>query len=297
MRDLLHGESKIKQSTAIIFLILTATLWSLGGLFIKLVPWNPVAISGVRSGIAALFLLIFIRRPRLTWSFAQIAGAFAYAGTVVFYVISVKLTTAANAILLEYTAPIYVAVFGVWLLKERLKPLDLMTVIFVMAGLVLFFLDKLSMGQLYGNLCAIASGICFALMFIFMRMQKNESTIETIIMGNIISALIGIPFMSGPLPDLSGWGALLFLGIIQLGLSYLLYSIAIKRVKAIEAILTACLDPILNPIWVLVFLGEIPGTWAVVGGFVVMVSTTGYNIISIARSNSKSRNASQSPYL
>lgn len=287
MNAILTGESKIKRSTATLLLAISAALWSLGGLLIKMVSCNPLAISGIRSAIAALFLLLIIRKPRFTWSFPQIAGAISYAATVIMFVLSTKMTTAANAILLEYTAPIYVALLGVWLLKERIKLLDWITMVFVMGGMVLFFLDSLSMGGLYGNVFGILTGISYACLFIFTRMQKNESPIETMLLGNIITAIIGIPFMFTSMPNTSSWIGLILLGVVQLGLPYALYSIAIKRVTALEAILTSTLEPILNPVWVFLVIGEMPGKWALLGGFVVLASVTARSIIAAVKADSK----------
>ena len=263
-----------ERYTSIVFLIVTAVLWSLGGLLIKLVTWNPVAIAGMRSAIAAVLFIIYIRKPKFTWSFAQIGAALSYAATVILFVSANKMTTAANAILLQYTAPIFVAVFGFWFLKERTKLVDWLAILFVFAGMSLFFLDELSIDGMWGNIVAILSGVSFAGLAMFMRMQKSGSPIESILLGNIITALIGIPFMFRSMPDASSWLGLLLLGVVQLGLSYILYSYAIRHVTALEAVLIPVIEPILNPVWVLIFLGESPGTWAIAGGAIVIVSVT-----------------------
>jgi len=132
------------RSKAIIYLIGAAVLWSFGGVLIKMVSMNPLGIAGMRSAIASLLILAIIRKPRINWSFAQIGGAFAYAATVILFVAANKMTTAANAILLQYTAPVFVAVLGAWLLKEYPKSYDWITMILVLGGIVLFFLDELS---------------------------------------------------------------------------------------------------------------------------------------------------------
>jgi drug/metabolite transporter (DMT)-like permease len=268
---------------AIIFLLLSAFLWSSGGLFIKLVSWNPVAISGLRSFISALVLLAYIRHPHFTWSFSQIGGAIAYAITVTLFVIATKLTTAANAILLQYTAPVYVAFLGAWILKERVLWFDWLIVLTVIGGMTLFFLDHLAPGNLLGNLCAILSGFSFAAFVLFMRKQKNESPVETVLLGNLLSGLFGLPFMFGSMPGALSWLGLIFLGVVQLGLSYILYSEAIKHVTALEAILIPGIEPILNPVWVFLMLGERPGKWALVGGFVVLMSVTIRSLIAVRR--------------
>ncbi|MCX7709624.1 MAG: DMT family transporter [Clostridia bacterium] len=269
------GDSNAKDRyKAIIFLIITSVLWSIGGMLIKLVEWNPIAIAGMRSAIAAVVFIIYIRKPKINWSFAQIGASICYAGTVILFVSANKMTTAANAILLQYTAPIFVAIFGFWFLKEKTKVMDWITIFFVFTGMALFFVDKLTLDGIWGNIIAILSGVTFAGLAIFMRMQKSESPIESILLGNILTAVCGLPFMFQSMPSTKSWLGLLLLGIVQLGISYILYAFAIKHVTALEAVLIPVIEPILNPVWVLVFMGETPGQWALIGGAVVLVSVT-----------------------
>ncbi len=264
-----------KRSRAILYLVLTAILWSLGGVLIKSVKWNPVAIAGARSAIASLVMLAYIRRPRFTWSRAQILAAIFYAGTVILFVTANKLTTAANAILLQYGAPVYVAIFGSIILKEKTTTADWITILLVIFGMFLFFLDELRPGDLSGNIIAILSGITFALYIVFMRKQKDESPIESTLLGNILTVIIGLPFMLSSSPETrSSWIGILLLGTIQLGISYILYSIAIKDVTALEAILIPIIEPVLNPVWVFLAMGETPGRWAFVGGAIILASVT-----------------------
>ncbi|HBE77950.1 MAG TPA: EamA family transporter [Firmicutes bacterium] len=269
-----------ERNQAIFLLVITSILWSLGGLLIKSVSWNPLAIAGTRSIIAAGVMLLFNRKLRFTWSSAQIGGALAYAATVTLFVIANKLTTAVNAILLQYTAPVYTAFLGAWLLKEKTSKLDWLTIALVMGGMGLFFLDKLSVGNIAGNICAILSGVTFGATAVLLRKQKDGSPLESVILGNIITALIGLPFMlqSAPAGTFS-WLYLIILGVFQLGISYILYTLAIRHVTALEAILIPIIEPILNPLWVFLVMGEAPGVWALVGGFIVLVSITGRCLI------------------
>jgi drug/metabolite transporter (DMT)-like permease len=268
------------RNQAILLLVITSILWSLGGLLIKSVPWNPLAIAGTRSIIAAGVMLLFSRKLRFTWSPAQIGGALAYAATVTLFVIANKLTTAANAILLQYTAPVYTALLGAWLLKEKTSKLDWLTIALVMGGMGLFFVDKLSLGNIAGNICAILSGVTFGATAVLLRKQKDGSPLESVILGNILTALIGLPFMlqSAPAGTFS-WLCLIILGVFQLGISYILYALAIRHVTALEAILIPIIEPILNPLWVFLVMGEAPGVWALVGGLIVLVSITGRCVI------------------
>ncbi|HXK61952.1 MAG TPA: DMT family transporter, partial [Acidobacteriota bacterium] len=139
----------------------------------------------------------------------------------------------------------------------------------------LFFLDSLSPAGFWGNAAAIASGVCFAWLTLLMRKQKEGSTIESVLLGNVLAAVLCIPFYFSGFPTaLSDWSVLLVLGLVQIGLSYVCYSIAIKFVTAIEAILIPVIEPILNPLWVFLFLGEQPGSWAIAGGAIVLGAVT-----------------------
>jgi drug/metabolite transporter (DMT)-like permease len=280
VNSVLMDKSREERYKAIVLLIVTAILWSSGGLLIKWVSWNPIAIAGMRSAIAALVMLAFLRRPRLTWSSAQIGGAIAFSATVILFVLANKLTTAANAILLQYTCPIYVALFGAWFLGERTTRLDWITISVVMGGMMLFFLDDLTIGGFWGNVCAIASGVTFACVVLFMRKQKNDSPLESILLGNLLTALIGFPFMFEAMPNASSWMGLVLSGVFQLGFSHILYATAIKHVAALEAILVAAIEPILNPLWVLLVMGEAPGPWAFLGGFIVLASVTIRHVVT-----------------
>jgi drug/metabolite transporter (DMT)-like permease len=274
MNSVLIAESRGKRHKAIGFLIVTAILWSSGGVLIKMISWNPIAIAGMRSAIAAFILLAALRRPHITWSSSQIGGAVAYTVTGILFVLATKLTTAANAILLQYTAPIYIALFGAWFLGERATRLDWVTIFVVIGGMVLFFLDDLTTGGFWGNVCAISSGVTFACFVLLMRKQKNDSPLESVLLGNVLTALVSVPFMFEMMPNASSWIGLILAGVLQLGLSHVLYAAAIRHVTALEAILIPVIEPILNPLWVLLIMGEAPGPWAFLGGFIVLVSVT-----------------------
>ncbi|MBA1336230.1 MAG: hypothetical protein HPY66_2475 [Firmicutes bacterium] len=259
---------------AIFYLVAASLLWSLGGVFIKWVQWNPIAIAGMRSGVSAVFIWIVLRKPRFNWSRDQILCAFSYAATVILFVVANKLTTAANVILLQYTAPIYVAIFGFFVLKEKTTRLDWLTVAVVVGGMVLFFIDDIDVTGLWGNILATLSGITFAGVVMLMRKQKDGSPLESVLLGNILTAVIASPFMLTSAPSVTTSLTLIVMGTIQLGLPYILYSIAIKSVTALEAVLIPVIEPIANPIWVFFMLGEIPGKWSVVGGIVVIAAVT-----------------------
>ena len=261
-----------QRMTGIVLLSATAILASFGGVLIKQISWNAMAIAGIRSALALPLLLIVLRRSHVTWSAAQVGAAICYAATLISFVIATKLTTAANAILLQYTAPIYVAMFSVWLLGERVSRFDWLVIIMVVLGIALFFLDKLTLGNIWGNITAIVCGIFYAFFILLMRKQKNSFPLGSVVLGHFLTALVCVPFMFDSLPDAYGWGCLILMGIFQLGLASLLLAVAIKRVTALEGILIPTTETILNPLWVFIFVGEEPGRWALLGGAVVIGS-------------------------
>jgi len=256
-------------------LLLTALLWSLGGLLIKTVDWPPLAVAGGRGLVAAVFLVLTNRGLRFTFSRIQVLAAVAYAACTITFVTATILTTAANAILLQYTAPVWIALFGAWFLGERATRVDWFTIALVLGGMALFFADGLELTHTLGNVIAILSGVAFAAMTIALRRQKDGSPVESIILGNALAFVIGLPFMIGErLPSPIGRAALLTLGIVQLGCSYWLYARAIKHVTALEAVLIPVVEPILNPVWVFFVRGERPSPWALVGGVIVLGAVT-----------------------
>jgi drug/metabolite transporter (DMT)-like permease len=268
------------KSTAIIFLLCTAILWSTGGFLIKFIEWHPIAIAGGRSIIAALIMWVYVKKPKFTWSNIQIMGAVAYAFTVILFVIANKLTTAANTILLQYTGPIYVAMFSYWFLKEKITSIDWITILTVILGMTLFFIEKLSPDGILGNFIAILAGIAFAWLALCLRKQKDGSPLESLILGNILTAIIGLPFIIDTgIPSQQSMIALFVLGIFQLGIPYILYSKAVKYVSALDAVLIPILEPILNPLWVFLLLGESIGMWPMIGGAIIIVAITTRSIL------------------
>lgn len=263
-------------------LVLASFCWSLGGLLIKAVAWPPLAVAGMRGLFAGLFLLATNRALKFNFSRAQIIGALGYAACTVTFVVATKLTTAANAILLQYTAPVWIALFGAWLIGEPATRADWLTIGVVLAGMTLFFAEGLDVTAVLGNSIAVLSGVCFAAMTLALRSQKDRSPVESIILGNLLAFLIGLPWIvAAPPLDSVGWGSLVILGIVQLGVSYWLYARAIKHVTALEAGIIPVIEPILNPVWVMLMMGEKPSLLALLGGVIVLTAITLRAIASI----------------
>ncbi|HVT73430.1 MAG TPA: DMT family transporter [Lacunisphaera sp.] len=264
-------------------LLLAALCWSLGGVLLKSVAWPPLAVAGGRGFVATVFLLaVGGRSLRFTWSPLQLGTAAAYAGCTVLFAAANKLTTAANAILLQYTAPVWVALFGAWLLGERATRADWLTIIVVFAGMGIFLYDGLRLHDLPGIVVSIASGVCFAAMIVMLRKQKEGSPIESVILGNALGFLVGLPWIwTAPRLATGGIMSLLLLGTVQLGVAYLLYVRAIKHVTALEAVLIPVVEPILNPVWVMLVIGEKPTGLALAGGVLVVGAVTWRALASI----------------
>ena len=171
---------------------------------------------------------------------------------------------------------------GAWLLNERTTRADWLTITAVLGGLAVFFYEGLQLGNIAGLLVALASGVGFAVMTILMRKQKHASALESIILGNLLSFLIGVPALwTAPALPPSGWIALGLLGVVQLGLAYLLYARAIKHVTALEAVLIPVIEPILNPVWVMLAVGERPSPLALAGGAIVLGAVTLRAVVSL----------------
>lgn len=243
-----------------------------------------MAIAGGRSAIAIPVMLLCIGRPKFTFSRAQIGGAIGYALTVILFVFATRMTTAANAIFLQYTAPIYVAIIGRWYLGERAHSVDWLVILFALLGIALFFFDRLTISGFWGNIIALASGLAFASVALFLRKEKEGSPVASIVLGNLLVALAGLPFIFQQSLGPEGWWRLLLLGSVQLGLPYVFYGIAIKHVTALEATLIPLLEPVLNPLWVMLALGERPGSWAMVGGAIVLGTVLARGALMLRRS-------------
>lgn len=251
-------------------------------MLIKLVDWHPLAIWSVRSAIAAAALWL-VRRPTLRGiSGGEWGATIALAATTGLFILSNKLTTAANAILIQYSAPVWIALLGAWFLGERASRLDWMTIVLVLGGIALFFLDQLAFDHALGNLVALAAGVAFAFSAMSLRKvalartadgtPRDIDPLRPLLLGNLLGAVAGAPFIAagGAMPDTTGWLALVALGVVQQAAAYLCYARAIRHATALEAMLIPVIEPILSPLWVAFAIGEVPGPWALVGGGIVV---------------------------
>jgi drug/metabolite transporter (DMT)-like permease len=296
---------------AVIFLILAAVLWSSSGLLIKVMDWQPLSILAGRSIIAALVYVIYLRRLRLRrdvrfrWSPSLAVGAVAFLGTQALFITATKMTTAANAIFLQYTAPVYVVVLGYVWLGEQPERADWFAMTVILLGLLFFFGDKLSFEGTTGNVLAILSGVAMAVMTVSMRRigrsrvgkgaspkardPSPTSPAYATLLGYALGAILGLPSLMQETLTPQSLGIIAFLGLFQIGLAFLLYAAAIQHVQALEATLILTLEPILNPIWVFLVIGEAPGPMAMLGSALVIAAVATRALISARAGESASR--------
>jgi len=275
-------------------ILLAAILWSTAGLSIKFIPWHPIVIAGGRSIIAAVFIIVsrfIVPPPRGVKNkpFSLWAAAIAYSLAMLSFVMANKLTSSANAILLQYSAPVWAALMGWWLIKEKPHWEHWGALIIVAGGLVLFFRGSLGSGALLGDGIAVFSGLSFGAYFVFMRMHKDGNPRDAALLAHIITGVFSIPFffLYPPLLSTPAVCSIFYLGIIQLGVSSLVFAYGIKRVTAVQAMLTAITEPILNPVWVLIVTGERPVIESIAGGAVIIIAVVASSLIGLHRDNRK----------
>jgi drug/metabolite transporter (DMT)-like permease len=280
-------------------IVLCAALWSTSGLFIKLLDWHPVVIAGSRSLVAAIFIAVI----KLTFParekphdaqykstvqhgfFNMLAAGICYAGTMLTFVIANKLTASANVILLQYSAPVWACLLAWILLKEKPFWEHWIALSLVLIGMVLFFKEGLATGSIFGDGLAVVSGVLFGANSVFMRAQKDGNPADSMLTAHILTALFAVPFffIFPPAISPSSAGAILFMGIVQIGCASLLFAYGIKRISAVQAMLTASIEPILNPVWVLIVTKEKPSLSAIAGGAVILFAVISSSIIGKKR--------------
>lgn len=309
-------------------LALCALLWSFGGLVIKLIKWDALAIAGVRSLLGMLTVTIAFRRPpklfvrrdenslqdqnagdgdcrqdqnadgnqncvqdqkagdenrrqdqkarpqKIDWRATTnlLLGGFFYAATMLLFVPATKMTTAANAILLQYTNPIYIIIFGPLLAGEKSDWIDITAVAGILAGMVLLLWGDLGGGQMAGNILALLSGVTYGGTTIFLRRAKNTRPSDSLNLSCLLSFLFAIPFIAkAGLPQSAmSYPALLCLGVFQIGMPAVLLSIGIEKVPALSSVIITMIEPMMNPVWVALFAGEVPSASSVFGGLVIL---------------------------
>ena len=265
----------MSHKKAIAITCFVALMWSLAGFNIKMIVWSPYAIAAGRSLVAVILLApMVLRKGFQKIDRYVIGGAICYAAFNYCFITSTTLTSSAIAIMMQYTAPIYVALLSWLFLRERVGWADIISVGFVFLGMIFFFLDSNSGGSLKGNIVSIFNGITFAGISIFLRLQKDGNPALSMYLGNVISAVAGLPIMwNAGMPDTISLLFLLLAGLL-VAVSYTLYAKASTGLSALETVLIPIIDPVMNPVWVFLFLDERPGALTIVGAAVILVSVT-----------------------
>jgi drug/metabolite transporter (DMT)-like permease len=266
-----------------LMLLGAAALFSTGGAAIKATSLSGWQVASFRSGIAAAALLLLLPESRGNWTRRAVPVGLAYAVTLILFVHSTKLTTAANAIFLQSTAPIYLLLFGPLLLHERIRRSDILFILALAAGMVLFFFGAerapTAPDPGRGNIYAVFAGVAWAMTIAGLRWLAKDgaarmSPIVPVVAGNTLAFVAALP---GALPVLR-WSAadtlvLLYLGLVQIGFAYILMTRAIRHIAALEAGALILIEPVLNPIWAWLLHGERMSAWAVAGGGVILLAT------------------------
>ena len=256
-------------------MLAAAIIWSTGGLFIKWTTLSGLELSFGRSLLAAITVAIFTRREGFGLNRVTIVAAILYAALLLLFVLATKETTAANAIFLQYTAPLYVLVLEPLFYKEKFRQRDLLTVVFCVIGMSLFFVGKLRPQDVTGNLLALASGLCFAFYFLLLRhaSSRDVNRASSVIYGNLLVVLVAAPAGLKALPHINLHDALsvVYLGVVQIGVAYTLFTLGMARgIRSLDAGIVGYIEPVLNPVWVFLVIGERPSKWALLGGTIIV---------------------------
>lgn len=250
---------------------IAALLWSTGGVLIKAVDAGPLVVTFYRSAVAAVVLLVFIRPRVKRWSRGFVIAVVSYGACLTTFVVATKWTTAANAIFLQYMGVIWVMILSPIVLRERLRPRDTIAVAVAFVGMALFFVEKFDTRGMAGNLFALLSSLFFAILIVALRSEREASAEAAVTWGNVVLALALVPLVAGDLRvDLRSALFLALLGVFQIGVAYVLFVRGLRWVTATQASLTGMIEPVMNPIWVFLFLGERPSGLATVGGAIVL---------------------------
>ena len=262
-------------SSPLLLVLAAAIIWSSGGLFIKWTTLSGLELSFGRSLLAAITVALFTRREGFGLNRITLIASVLYAALLLLFVLATKETTAANAIFLQYTAPLYVLVLEPIFYKEKFRQRDLITVIFCVIGMSLFFVGKLRPQDVTGNLLALASGICFAAYFLLLRHPSARAVnrASSVIYGNLLVVLVAAPAGLPALATITLHDALsvIYLGVVQIGVAYTLFTLGMARgIRSLDAGIVGYIEPVLNPVWVFLVIGERPSQWALIGGAIIV---------------------------
>jgi drug/metabolite transporter (DMT)-like permease len=266
-----------------LLVLLAALLFSTGGAAIKAIDMPAWQIAGFRSGVAFLSILVLLPDSRRGWTWRSGLVGVSYAGTLVCYALANRLTTAANTIFLQSTAPLYVLFLAPWLLRERLRRADLVFMLAMIAGLLPFFLSPQSALETApnpgaGDLLGAAAGILWAMTVVGLRWLsrsgEGSSAGSAVAIGNLLAFLVCLPLaMPVASAEIGDWVLVVLLGAVQIGVAYVFLTRGLRRIQALEASLLLLLELVLNPLWAWWLHGERPGSWPLAGGALILLAT------------------------
>lgn len=267
-----------QKNKAILEILACAALWSTAGIFMKKIPWSPFAIAALRSLLAGLVAVVYLRatKQRFVFTRRSLFGGVTLGATMLIFCVANKLTTAANAIVFQYTDPVFIMLISALFFGQKFTKGDVIAVIVTFLGISLFFFDKLGSGRAFGNAVALCSGVTFACYYISLGGSPENERMSSIVIANAMTFLVGLPFVFLTQPDMSGLPLLFIclLGIFQLGIPYVLLAKGSGSCPPLACSLLGALEPLLNPVWVFLFDGEAPGVFALAGGLVVIATIT-----------------------
>ena len=287
----------------VLFVFFSAALMSTGGLLIKLIPWSAMAVNGGRNIFACLLTLLYmhITGHRLRISLPVLICAACLSLNAIVYTLATRLTTAANAIVLEYISPVFIILYLWVLFRQKPRRLDLLTCGIVLIGIALFFVESLSGGGMVGNLLAIVAAATYAVVFM-VNMADGSDGFSSFFLGQLFSAVIGLPWLlTEPRQSAGSWAAIALMGIFQIGIAYIFMCCGLELISPVTANIICMCEPILNPVWVALFYGEKIGPLAILGMVIVIGGLAVYNILNArtaactAREHTESVAADMSP--
>ncbi len=281
-------ENNIKISP-VWFVVLAVLLWSIGGLFIKWTSVSGYEANLGRCFFAAITIALLTNFKALRADKFTILTSIFYVGALSFFAVANKMTTAANAIFLQYTAPVYILIFAPLILKEKFRFADLLTIAACLFGMSLFFLDTApnkdltTESQFIGNILGLCSGVSLGGYILLLRHPKayNQNPASSVFYGNLFAILVMLPFI---IPNPSVWTskdilAVFILGVFQIGLAYYFFTSGVANgVRSLDASIIGFIEPMLNPVWVFIFLGERPNKWAIFGGLIIIVAVSFHSL-------------------
>lgn len=266
----------------LIYALISATAFSLGGLFAKLIPWSAISISSGRCIFSSLFFLIYFisNKKEVKINKTTIFGAICVSLNMITYILANKLTTAANTAILEYTAPIYIIIFSMIFKKKKPSLLEILTVIFVIIGICLIMADGIGGGNMLGNIIAMIDGVIYAVVIMLNEFEDGDS-LSSMLIGHLITLFVGLPFIFRETAfDPGTIIRLVFMGVIQTGVGYWMLSLSGKYADALTVSLVSYVEPVLNPIWVFIFYEESISLISIAGIVIVLTTIVIYTIKS-----------------